>query len=176
MIEIMNDLKIKKIATKATFLKNAPKTKILHLAMHGYESADNPLSSALIFTRKKEDSDFLLKAADLYSITLSADMTVLSACHTASGRVYQGEGVRSLARAFRYSGCPSLVATLWSVSDYSTKEIMVDFYKHLKNNDPKDIALQKAKLNYLKTAQPAQKMPYFWTNLVLIGDTNPLDF
>lgn len=165
-----------KKATKQSFLKYAPKSKVLHLAMHGYESADNPLSSALIFTREKGQSDFLLKAADLYTMSLPAEMAVLSACHTASGRVYKGEGVRSLARAFRYAGCPSLVATLWSVSDYSTKEIMVDFYEHLKDGASKDVALQKAKLNYLRTGQPSQKMPYFWTNLVLIGDTETLDF
>jgi len=163
-------------ATKKSFIRNAPNSKILHLAMHGYESTENPLNSALIFTREKGKTDFLLKAADLYTMSLPADMTVLSACHTASGKVYQGEGVRSLARAFRYAGCPSLVATLWSVSDYSTKAIMVDFYKHLKNGDDKDIALQKAKLNYIKTGQPSQKMPYFWTNLALIGETKALDF
>ena len=170
------DLWRDKKATKESFLKYAPESKILHLAMHGYESAENPLNSALIFTREKEDFDFLLKAAELYTMSLHSDMVVLSACHTASGRVYEGEGVRSLARAFRYAGCPSLVATLWSVSDYSTKKIMVDFYKHLKNGDSKDIALQKAKLNYLRTGQPSQKMPYFWTNLVLIGETKALSF
>jgi len=163
-------------ATKESFLEYAPKSKILHLAMHGYESAENPLNSALIFTRKGEDFDFLLKAADLYTMSLHSDMAVLSACHTASGRVYEGEGVRSLARAFRYAGCPSLVSTLWSVSDYSTKEIIITFYKHLKEGDSKDLALQKAKLNYLRTGQPSQKMPYFWTNLVLIGETRALDF
>lgn len=165
-----------KKATKKSFLKNAPKYKVLHLAMHGYESASSPLNSALIFTRKEEKSDYILKAADLYTMSLHADMTVLSACHTATGRVYKGEGVRSLARAFRYAGCPSLLATLWSVSDYSTKEIIVNFYDHLKNGDSKDIALQKAKLNYLKIGQPSQKMPYFWSNLVLIGEPGPLDF
>ena len=170
------NLWLNKKATKESFLKNAPNSKILHLAMHGYESAENPLFSALIFTRKKEDSDFLLKAADLYTLSLPADMVVLSACHTASGRIYNGEGVRSLARAFRYAGCPSMVATLWSVSDYSTKEIIVDFYEHLKNEDSKDVALQKAKLNYLRTGQPSQKMPFFWTNLVLIGESGTLDF
>ena len=165
-----------KKATKKSFLKNASKYKILHLAMHGYESAASPLNSALIFTRKEEKSDFLLKAADLYTMSLYADMTVLSACNTASGRVYKGEGVRSLARAFRYAGCPSLLATLWSVSDYSTKEIIVNFYDHLKNGDSRDVALQKAKLNYIKIGQPSQKMPYFWTNLVLIGESAPLEF
>lgn len=165
-----------KKATKKSFLKNAPRYKILHLAMHGYESAANPLNSALIFTRKEEKSDFILKAADLYTMSLHADMTVLSACNTASGRVYKGEGVRSLARAFRYAGCPSLLATLWSVSDYSTKEIIVKFYDHLKNGDSRDIALQKAKLHYIRIGQPSQKMPYFWTNLVLIGESGPLDF
>ncbi|MEL6865862.1 MAG: CHAT domain-containing protein [Bacteroidota bacterium] len=162
-------------ATKTSFLKYAPKSQILHLAMHGYESDHHPLNSALIFTRKRGETDYLLKAADLYTLSLSADMTVLSACHTASGRIYKGEGVRSLARAFRYAGCPSLIATLWSVSDYSTKQIIVDFYRQLKDGASRDLALQQAKLNYIRRGQPSQKMPYYWTHLVLIGETDQLE-
>ena len=164
-------------ATKDAFIKHAPASKIIHLAMHGFESNTNPLNSALIFSREKKDStNFLLKTADLYSMELQADLAVLSACHTGYGAIQKGEGVRSLARAFRYAGCQSLVATLWSISDKSTKEIMIDFYTNLKEGDHKDVAMQKAKINYMRRAAPSRAMPSFWTNLVLIGDADPLEF
>ena len=163
-------------ATKEVFIKKAPSANILHLAMHGFETSDSPLNAGLIFTRKKGDDNFMLKAADLYAMSIPAEMTVLSACNTATGAVQKGEGVRSLARAFKYAGCNSLVASLWSISDHTTKKIMIDFYTHLKNGDTKDVALQKAKLNYLQTAAPSQSMPFYWTNLISIGDMQALDF
>ena len=163
-------------ATKDVFIQKAPSANILHLAMHGFETSDSPLNAGLIFTRKKGDADFMLKAADLYAMSIPAEMTVLSACNTATGVVQKGEGVRSLARAFKYAGCNSLVASLWSISDHTTKKIMIEFYTHLKNGDTKDVALQKAKLNYLQTASPSQSMPFYWTNLISIGDMQALNF
>ncbi|MEO1514034.1 MAG: CHAT domain-containing tetratricopeptide repeat protein [Bacteroidota bacterium] len=161
-------------ATKETFLKNAPSAYLLHLAMHGIVEEDNPLNTALIFTRTSDSIDYLLKPADLYSTRLHSELVTLSACNSAYGDIKSGEGIRSLSRAFTYAGCPSLVASLWSASDISTKQIMLPFYENLRQGMPKDVALQKAKLVYMETTNPAYAIPGFWSHLILIGKTDPL--
>lgn len=167
---------LNKAATKRAFLENANKYKVLHMAMHGVANEENPLNSALIFTRTTDSLDYLLRASDLYAIPLYADMVVLSACNTGYGKLNRGEGVRSLARAFSYAGCPSLVATLWEAPDKASKDILVTFYENLKNGMPKDKALQKAKLNYLQNAAPAFSDPIFWSHLVIIGNAETISF
>ncbi|MEM8908236.1 MAG: CHAT domain-containing tetratricopeptide repeat protein, partial [Bacteroidota bacterium] len=157
-------------ATKKNFLQQAAHFQILHLAMHGLIDEENPLNSALIFSRPSDSTDFVLRASELYATRLNADLVVLSACHTGSGAIAIGEGVRSLARAFAHAGCPSLVSSLWSASDYSTKTILTDFYRYLKQGHAKDKALQLAKLDYLRQASPTQAAPIYWAHLAIFGN------
>ena len=103
-------------------------------------------------------------------------MAVLSACNTGFGKLEKGEGVMSMARAFHFSGVPAVVMSLWKVPDRSTKEIMLHFYKYLKEGNSKSVALQKAKLDYLSsTDDMALRHPYYWAGFVINGNTEPLD-
>ncbi len=86
----------------------------------------------------------------------------------------KGEGVMSLARGFMYAGCPSIVMTLWEVSDKSGARLMEDFYKSLKRGRSKAEALREAKLDFLKNADNLKANPYFWSTYVVIGDSSPL--
>jgi len=169
------DAWINQKATKTAFRNNARGYRILHLAMHGIIDEADPLNSALIFSREKDESDFILRAAEVYGLKLQADMTVLSACNTGNGDLTP-EGVRSLARAFTYAGCPSLVGSLWYAYDGPSREILVSFYRYLKAGEPKDVALQLAKLDYLGHASPTYALPEYWSNLIVIGDPEVLDF
>ena len=81
----------------------------------------------------------------------------------------------SLARAFAYAGTPATVTSLWKISDESTFQIMIDFYKNLKSNENKDAALRQAKLDYLdKTLEPELAHPKFWAGFVVHGNIAPL--
>jgi len=162
-------------ATKANFIKYAKDYKILHLAMHGLLANENPLSSALLFSPNVKEENNSLKAAELYNMKLHAEMVVLGACDTGRGKINKGEGIRSLARVFTYIGCPSLVASLWKASDEATKKIMLPFYENLAQNQPKDIALQKAQIQYLNAEHPELAAPSFWGHLALIGDAKPIE-
>ncbi len=163
-------------ATKSNFLENARKFRILHLAMHGVIDVETPLNSSLIFSKDSDSTDFILRARELYSHELNTEMVVLSACHTGTGRIAKGEGIRSFARAFAYAGSPALVTSLWRASDYSTKEILVPFYQYLKEGMPKDIALQQAKLDYINNAPPAYSVPAYWSHLTVVGNTKQVSF
>lgn len=170
---IEGDFFLNKNATKNSFLSIAEDYNILHLSMHGISDLLNPINSSLVFSLL--DSNFLLRAADIYTLSLNADMVVLSACHSGEGLLQSGEGVISLARAFQYAGAKSVIASLWAASDLATKEIMVIYYQNLEKGMPKDIAMQQAKLNYLKTKKIATAYtPNFWSHLTVVGNTNPI--
>ena len=163
-------------ATKAAFLTNAKDYQILHLAMHGTIDPVEPLNSSLIFTYK-DGTEFLLTAADIYTMDLNANLVALSACNTAAGNWSSGTGPMSMARAFNYAGATALLASLWRIPDHSTASMMQAFYSNLKEGLPKDIALQKAKLSYLNDdalSSPLTRDPAFWAGPVMIGDVVPI--
>jgi CHAT domain-containing protein len=102
-------------------------------------------------------------------------LAVLSSCNTGFGKIEKGEGVMSMARAFHFSGIPSVLMSLWKVPDKETESIMVDFYKFLKSGRSKSEALRLAKLNFLdNNTNPELKHPYYWSGFVINGNTEPI--
>jgi CHAT domain-containing protein len=162
-------------ATKAQFLETAPRCGILHLAMHGALDEKNPLNSGLVFSRNDTTTDNYLSGYDLCSMQLKTGLAVLSACNTGNGELRRGEGIMSLARAFAYAGCPSVMMSLWSIPDESTSKVVFNFYENLKNGDEKDRALQKSKLLYLKNCPPQYAIPNYWAAMVIIGDVRNVE-
>jgi CHAT domain-containing protein len=171
------EIYINKEANENTFKKIAHKSKILHLAMHAITDDTEPALSRLLFTKNNKDSlsENDLTVAELNTMSLNADLAVLSACNTGSGKLSKGEGVMSISRAFQYAGVPSTIMSLWKVPDIETSKIMIDFYKNLKSGLPKDEALRKAKLNYLTNVKLDSKAaPLYWSAFVLSGSTDPI--
>jgi len=162
-------------ATESNFKSNSPKYDVLHLAMHTLMNDEDPMYSKMVFTMDNDSiEDGYLNTFEIYNLNLNAQLAVLSACNTGSGKILNGEGIMSLARGFIYSGVPSIVMTLWEVDDKSGADIMTGFYSHLKAGLSKDVALQKAKLDYLSTASQLRAHPYFWSAYVNIGNSKPL--
>jgi len=116
-----------------------------------------------------------IKADDLYKLNLNNCLTVLSTCQSNTGELQANEGYLGTARKFIEAGSESVLATLWDIPDESTMEIISDFYKHLSNGEPKDIALQKAKVNYLKSNWSVHRSPAFWSGLILIGNNSKVE-
>lgn len=161
-------------ATKSNFLRYAPDGGILHFAGHGFTDAQNSMNSFLLFSKTNDSTDCRLYASDVYGLRLDANLVVLSACNTGFGVLNKGEGVMSLARAFAGAGVPSVVMSLWSVTDASTAKIMNQFYLALKKGGTKDKALREAKLEYLNATTPERAIPIYWAGTVLMGDFSPL--
>ena len=109
-----------------------------------------------------------MPAKDLYQMSLSADMVVLSACEAGGGKLINGEGIIGLVRAFTYAGARSVVASQWLAGDQSTAELMIEFYRQLQKGLPKDKALQAARLHLIRN-YPAQAHPFFWAGFRLYG-------
>lgn len=161
-------------ASLEQFRTHAPGHQILHLAMHAYVNDSLPLLSGLVFAKGEDSvSEQILYSQDLYNMNLNADLAVLSACETGYGKIQRGEGIMSLARAFKYAGCPNILMTLWTADDQASGELVADFFHYLKEGKKKDEALRLAKLDYLRDGK--KKHPSYWANFVLVGDDEPLD-
>src|SRR2546427_446394 len=78
-------------------------------------------------------------------------LVVPSGCDTGKGKLRRGEGIIGLTRAFMYAGTPSVVASLWKVSDQSTSLFMEFFYRNLKQGQSKAEALRQAKKQLMQT-------------------------
>jgi len=147
---------------------------LLHFATHASANDKYPDYSYLAFSNDSTASN-LLYVKDLYNYTINADLVTLSACQTGIGKLQKGEGMLSLARAFNYAGASAIVTTLWKINDQSTSEIMANFYKNLSEGLSKKEALRQAKLTYLETNDdPLLNHPYYWSGIVLTGNTIPV--
>jgi CHAT domain-containing protein/Tfp pilus assembly protein PilF len=170
--------------------KSIHDARILHFATHGYTDDRTPLDSALVLTIPEElpagrgitRQNGLLQVWEIFeSVRIDADLVVLSACESALGRELSGEGLIGLTRAFQYAGARSVVASLWSVADQVTAELMTRFHRHLAAGLPKDQALRAAQLELIRepleiTAASGQEIetdastPFFWAAFQLFGD------
>ena len=71
--------------------------------------------------------------------------------------------------------------SLWEVAEEnSTHQIIRGFYQHLADGKPRDQAIATAKRDYLQSARSAGGdalrllHPFYWSELVLIGNDGPL--
>ncbi len=155
-------------ATKVKFLKKANDYRVVQLFTHA--DADNLNKEPTIFF-----ADSALKVSELESFgKFNCDLMVLSACKTNVGKLAKGEGILSMAREFAGLGIPATVTTLWSVENTATYQITNYFYTFLKQGFTKDVALQKAKLEYLNTNSLEKQDPKYWSAFVLMGESEAM--
>jgi CHAT domain-containing protein len=164
-------------ATKRRFLEEASKYQVLLLATHGSVDRSNPMESKLFFSHD-QDGDTVLKLEDLYGLNLQSQLAILDACETGTGDYKSGEGVMSLARGFTYAGCKSILMSLWKVPESeANSNIIGDILQKLSEGKPADEAITFAKREFLAAARANGGQsndyisPYFWSELVLIGET-----
>jgi CHAT domain-containing protein len=111
----------------------------------------------------------------ILTLSLDADLVVLSACETAKGKMLLGEGVVGLTSAFLYAGSRSVVASLWTVNDQSTSLFMEAFYRNLKEGVSKAEALRRARVQLMQAKGDVGGVtidyaaPYFCAPFILVG-------
>lgn len=135
--------------------------------------------------------DGILTALEVAELDLSkVDLAVLSACQTGLGKVAGGEGLLGLQRAFQVAGARTVVASLWSIPDAATSQLMQRFYANLWDRKMGKLeALRAAQLWMLREGRQDPEVqrglvlddqplapaadgrlpPYFWAAFVLSG-------
>jgi len=166
-------------ASEQGFRAAAKDYGILHLGTHAEVNATSPMYSRLVLSKDGQgvdaEADGYLHAYEIYELDLRAQLAVLTACETGSGKNDAGEGVRSLGYGFAYAGCPSLVVSLWSIDEKVSAEIIARFYENLADGMPKHMALRQAKLDHINNAPDELALPFYWAGMVLVGDVSPVD-
>jgi CHAT domain-containing protein len=161
-------------ANRHAFEQSSAQAGVLHLATHAYLDHEQPgFSYFLLADSLPDERKFYVN--ELYNYQFRADLTVLSACETGAGKLFRGEGVASIGRAFAQNGCPNLAMSLWPVDEGATGNLLERYYQQLKEGLPKGRALREAKLAYLQAAKSEQlQHPFRWAGIVYYGQNTPL--
>jgi len=145
--------------------------KILHFATHGLIDDKNPGRSSIILSQGESTlEDGFLQMREIFNLKLNSDLVTLSACQTGLGQLIRGEGIESLCRAFFFAGTSSALISLWAVHDQATAQFMDRFYLHLRSSESVIAALQKTKLEMIRSAVLFH--PYYWAGIVATGDSD----
>jgi CHAT domain-containing protein len=136
---------------------------VIHFAGHAIADEVSPSESRLVVApasgRRGE-----LRAEDIAGVRLKpGSVVVLSACSTARGRVYRGEGAMTLARPFLAAGASAVIATLWPVRDGSLVRVLTDVHRNLARGLDAPTALAHAR----RAAGPSA--PLDERSLIVIG-------
>lgn len=164
--------------------------KIVHIATHAQFTAGRPEESFLLLgTGEKLTISEIQTLQDLGDVQL----VVLSACETALGGANQeGTEISGISSYFLNGGAKAVMASLWTVDDGSTSQLMQSFYGHLSTtnamgNMTKAEALRRSQLELLssktidsktigskkigmKQVTPDFSHPYFWAPFVITGN------
>jgi tetratricopeptide (TPR) repeat protein len=156
-------------ATISALRKSAGDFDIVHLIAH-VELDQRSFRFSRILLGRGQGEDGALRFDDVLGLDLKkTNLVVLSGCQSQMGKRSRGDDMLGLSRAFMYAGAPSVMASLWSVDDEATRQLMVAFYTHLKTGMSKAEALRSAQ------ADVRQKYPnpFYWAGFTLMGDPSP---
>ena len=145
--------------------------RTVHFATHAVLDDRHPELSGIVLSlvdRQGRPQDGFLRLHEIYNLKLAADLVVLSACRTALGQEVRSEGLVGLTRGFMYAGVPQVVASLWSVQDRATADLMRAFYEALllRRLTP-EAALRAAQLTMRR--DPRWSQPYYWAAFTVEG-------
>jgi CHAT domain-containing protein len=138
---------------------DAGRFTFIHFVAHAVANSQDPLNSAVILSpRGSRDRLF---AKDILNTRLQAQLVTISACRSAAGKIYAGEGLVGFSWAFLRAGARNVIAGLWDVTDRSTARMMANLYSELARHVPPTEALRMAKLDLMQSSPTYQK-PYYW--------------
>lgn len=143
---------------------NAP---VVHIATHG-QFGSRPEETFLLAWDQSvnvKQIDQLLQRRSSQA-KQAIELLVLSACETAEG---DDQAMLGLAGLSIKAGARSTLATLWSVNDAGTSELMQNFYQAL--SEPgmsRAKALQQAQQAMLK--ERVYRHPLYWASYVMVGN------
>ena len=146
-------------------LKDEPFT-IVHVASHGEFGSDVESTFLLAFD-EKVTLDRLEQMIGVFKFRDEPlELLTLSACDTAAGDDRAALGLAGMAIK---AGARSALATLWNINDEASVDIVLEFYRELKDTSvSRAVALQRAQLKML--TNPRYEHPGFWSPFLMINN------
>lgn len=157
-------------ASKRRFRNQAANYKYVHIAAHAFSQShfgqdETYTLDGIVFSSQKNGTSNVLTMAEIYNLTLRADLVVLSCCDSGIGKIAKGEGVMAINRGFLYAGAKNVIYTLFKVYDQQSAELMQYLYEEILEEKPYGIALQAAKFKMISQ----NLAPKYWSGFVHIG-------
>jgi len=159
-------------------------TEILHFATHGMVDRDIPYESSIILSfpgeSEKSASNGFLQAWEIAeNLKINARLVMITACKSGHGKIFTGEGIVGLGRAFHYAGAQNVIAPIWDVDDRLAPPFVQEFYTSYKNGSQVDEALRQAMIRFIRLPVKIPGMgegkrhdlshPFFWAGFKLTG-------
>jgi CHAT domain-containing protein len=158
--------------------------RIIHFATHGLTPAqlsciEEP--SIMVSARRgaPDAGDAFLRASEISTFRLDADLVILSACNTAAPATAAagaaGEALSGLAQSFFWAGARGMLVTHWNVFETPAIFTVTQMLRFQEAGTDSAVALQRAQLELLGLAgtgpfPPSFAHPRFWAGFALIGD------
>ncbi|MBD2129217.1 CHAT domain-containing protein [Microcoleus sp. FACHB-1] len=162
-------------ATKSAVLEQLPNSRTIHLATYGLldDIKRQGVPGGIALAPAGNDNGILTAAEilNLYEQTkdkkspLRAELVVLSAGNIGAGKL-TSDGLMGLSMSLIAAGVPSIVMSFGSASDASTTDLMIEFYRQLKQTDDKAQALRQSMLTTMKKYPNSRA----WAAFTLMGE------
>ena len=118
--------------------------------------------------------DYILERSDVEAANLRVRLVDLSCSHSGRSRIFKGEGVVSIARAFLPAGARSVLVTLWPIDDEATMMFMKSFYQHLREGNTASGVLHQSMKPFLESEEYSEMR--CCALFQLIGDNVKIEF
>ncbi|MEO0468555.1 MAG: CHAT domain-containing protein [Bacteroidota bacterium] len=163
---------IGKEATRKALQGPASNSQILHLAADVVRRDRQAFNSFVQLS--PADPDNKLYAHMLFNLTLSNDLVVLGMCQhpeerLLGGNLQEGEGMHSLAQAFRHAGSKNVLSPVWATDDRSAHGLQTLFFEQLATGKSHARSLREAQLAWIDKSENHFAQPYFWAGWCLRG-------
>jgi CHAT domain-containing protein/Tfp pilus assembly protein PilF len=120
-----------------------------------------------------DEEDGILTAEEVAALNLEGvEWAVLSACDTGLGTVAGGEGVFGLRRAFQIAGVRTVIMSLWSIDDLTTREWMAALYRarlQQKLDTAESVRAASQSILLERRAKDLSTHPFYWAAFVAAG-------
>ena len=152
-------------ATAEYVLQGMSESNWIHLACHGKQNKDSSMESGFLL------HDRMLELSDIIKERLpKAEFAFLSACQTATGDEKVADESVHLAAGMLFTGCRSVIATMWSIKDDDAPQVAEDVYSRmLKGGQPNSKEAARALHEAIKRLRDSGAGFLSWVPFIHIG-------
>lgn len=112
-----------------------------------------------------------IRLPDLFRRSYHCNLLSLAACDLANSELLVTPFWMGAAELFVHNGARSLLISRWKLDEASIP-IYLDFLRKVRSGETLGVALQEARVEFLKNGGDRRRNPFYWAGLALVGNPN----